>query len=136
MVVENTYTPYYNHIVYSYPSDVRRLWKQGKVLMLDIRTPQEYVAHHVPGSVLIPMDYLEELSHYFSDKEVAVICEHGNRAYYATFGMPHLYRRRAYYLAGGLQAWMYMGYEVVRGLDEGAKVWKELLNSQSVRSRA
>jgi len=70
------------------PSVARKLWKTGKAIVVDIRTLFEYVSHHIPGAVLVPMEHLEVLAHKVRDKDVIVVCEHGNRAFYATYGAP------------------------------------------------
>ncbi|BBL46796.1 rhodanese-like domain-containing protein [Metallosphaera sedula] len=129
-IIEQYSTPFYKNIIDMPPSMVRKLWKRNNILLLDIRTPQEYVEHHIPGSLLIPMDYLEVLQEYFSDKEVAVVCEHGNRARYATYGMPHLYKKKAIYMIGGIVGWMSMGYEVVSGMDENGTKWEQWLDEK------
>jgi NADPH-dependent 2,4-dienoyl-CoA reductase/sulfur reductase-like enzyme/rhodanese-related sulfurtransferase len=53
--------------------------------VLDVRTPQEFAAGHVPHAVNIPVDDLRsrlgELPH---DQEIAVYCQVGQRGYLAT----------------------------------------------------
>jgi rhodanese-related sulfurtransferase len=53
--------------------------------VLDVRTPQEFSAGHLPGAVNIPVDDLRsrlgELPH---DQEIAVYCQVGQRGYLAT----------------------------------------------------
>jgi rhodanese-related sulfurtransferase len=57
----------------------------GRPLLVDVRTPQEYAGGHIPGALNIPVDDLRsrlgELSH---DREVAVYCQVGQRGYLAT----------------------------------------------------
>src|SRR5262245_34721115 len=54
-------------------------------LLLDVRTPPEFAAGHVPDAVNIPVDELRsrqgELPH---DREIAVYCQVGQRGYLAT----------------------------------------------------
>ena len=53
--------------------------------VLDVRTPQEFGAGHLPEAVNIPVDDLRsrlgELPH---DREIAVYCQVGQRGYLAT----------------------------------------------------
>lgn len=127
-VNEEYSSPYYPHIVDIFPSVVRNMWKKNKVLILDIRTPMEYEDHHIPGALLVPMDYLDVLLHKIPHKEIAVFCEHGNRARYATYGMPDLWKgRKVYYVIGGMAGWMGMGYEVESGIDENGVKWQKWL---------
>ncbi len=57
----------------------------GRALLVDVRTPQEYAGGHIPGAVNIPVDDLRsrlgELPH---DRELAVYCQVGQRGYLAT----------------------------------------------------
>ncbi len=129
-VIEEYSSPFYKHIVDLPASVVRKLWKKGEVLILDVRTPQEYEDHHIPGAILVPLDYLEVLAKYLPEKDVAVVCEHGNRARFATYGMPHVYRKKAIYMPGGMMAWMGMGYEVESGMDENGLKWQEWLDKE------
>lgn len=49
--------------------------------ILDVRTPEEWVAGHVPGATLIPLDELSNrLNEVPDDVEVYVICRSGNRS--------------------------------------------------------
>ena len=54
-------------------------------LLLDVRTPQEFSAGHLPGAVNIPVDELRsrmnELTH---DRDIAAYCQVGQRGYLAT----------------------------------------------------
>ncbi|MFP3218306.1 rhodanese-like domain-containing protein [Acidianus sp.] len=128
-VVEQYTTPYYKHILSLPPSSVRKLWKQNKITLIDVRTPEEYEDHHIPGAILIPLDYLEVLSKFLPDNDVAVICEHGNRALYATYGMPHIYKKKAIHMQYGMAGWIAMGYEVESEMNENGKKWMKLLDS-------
>lgn len=129
-VIEQYSSPFYPHIIDVFPSNVRNMWrkKKNEVLLLDIRTPMEYEDHHIPGAVLIPLCYLDVLVNRIKHKEVVVICEHGNRARYATYGMPDLWKgKKVYYMIGGMAGWMSMGYEVESGMDENGVLWQKWL---------
>jgi rhodanese-related sulfurtransferase len=53
--------------------------------LLDVRTPQEYAAGHVPGAVNIPIDELRSrLSELPRNQEIAAYCQVGQRGYLAT----------------------------------------------------
>ena len=62
------------------PSD----FSPSQHFILDVRTVREYEAQHVPHSINIPLDSLRErLSEIPQDKIVNVMCQGGQRAYYA-----------------------------------------------------
>jgi NADPH-dependent 2,4-dienoyl-CoA reductase/sulfur reductase-like enzyme/rhodanese-related sulfurtransferase len=53
--------------------------------LLDVRTPQEFAAGHVPGAVNIPIDDLRErLAEVPQDRPIAAYCQVGQRGYLAT----------------------------------------------------
>lgn len=87
----------------------------GKVpVLVDVRTPAEYDAGHVPGAKNIPLDTLEtrlaELESYRA-QPVYVICESGRRsASAATLLAEKGFQIRD--VAGGTKAWRTAGYGV------------------------
>ena len=53
--------------------------------LLDVRTPQEYAAGHIPGAVNIPVDDLRSrLNELPRDGKIAAYCQVGQRGYLAT----------------------------------------------------
>lgn len=54
-------------------------------LLLDVRTPAEFAAGHIPGAVNIPVDKLRgRLNELSRDKKIAAYCQVGLRGYLAT----------------------------------------------------
>jgi len=77
------------------------------VVLVDVRTRDEFGNRHIPGSILIPMHELEERVKEVpnSGTPIAVICEYGQRSYsacgmLAQYGLGPLYN-----LSGGIRAW-------------------------------
>jgi NADPH-dependent 2,4-dienoyl-CoA reductase/sulfur reductase-like enzyme/rhodanese-related sulfurtransferase len=64
--------------------------ENGRPVLVDVRTPQEYAGGHIPGARNMPVDDLRsrlgELPH---DREVAVYCQVGQRGYLATRILAH-----------------------------------------------
>ncbi len=83
--------------------------------VLDVREPHEYLAGHVPGSVLAPMSRITTaLGGVPKDRTVHVICQSGNRSR----AMADLLRRLGFdavSVDGGHAAWMSAGRPVVEG---------------------
>jgi rhodanese-related sulfurtransferase len=53
--------------------------------LLDVRTPEEFTAGHIPDSVNIPVDDLRSrLDQLPNDREIAAYCRVGQRGYLAT----------------------------------------------------
>ncbi|ATO13546.1 sulfurtransferase [Micromonospora sp. WMMA2032] len=86
--------------------------------LLDVRTPGEFEAAHVPGAYNVPLDLLkehrEELRNHL-DEDVVLICRSGARATQAeqalaTVGLPNLK-----VLDGGMLAWQAANAPVNQG---------------------
>lgn len=62
---------------------MERLTTEQAPPLIDVRTPEEYRAGHIPGAINIPLQQFQqrfaELSVY-RDKEVVMYCESGMRA--------------------------------------------------------
>jgi len=84
-----------------------RLNNKEDLLVLDVRTPEEYVQDgHVPGSVLIPLPELAvRMNEVPKDKPVACFCRSGNRSQVAC----DMLRQQGYTnvtnVLGGIGAW-------------------------------
>ncbi|MGH3311168.1 MAG: ArsR/SmtB family transcription factor [Streptomyces sp.] len=49
--------------------------KEGSVIVLDVRVPEEYMAGHIPGALNIPLESLaERLAALPSDREIVAYC--------------------------------------------------------------
>ncbi len=62
---------------------LKRLSEQDRVLLLDVRPPEEYARGHIPGALNVPPDQLETFLDHFDpkDKTVVAYC----RGPYCTF---------------------------------------------------
>lgn len=82
-------------------------------VIVDVRTPQEYAAYHIPRSILCPLDQLPGLMTQFQvSDDLVIVCEHGIRsAMAAQYLAAHGYERVAT-MDGGMAE--YEG-EVVNG---------------------
>lgn len=78
-----------------------------RVVVLDVRTENEFERSHIPGSLLIPLQQLEarldEVPH--SDVPIAVVCEQGVRSVSACRLLAEHGYDSLFTLAGGLAAW-------------------------------
>jgi rhodanese-related sulfurtransferase len=64
------------------PQDVlERLIAEPHVMILDVRTEEEWRVHHIPGATLVPMHTLRaRLPDLSPGRETIVVCEHGMRS--------------------------------------------------------
>lgn len=87
----------------------KRLDKEKNIVVLDVRTQEEYETGHIKGSVLIPVDKLKEESEKsLADKEVPIFiyCRSGNRSTAAAKILVEQGYKNVYNL-GGINKWPY-----------------------------
>ena len=97
-----------------YPNWLVAREKGEEINLIDVRTPAEYAAGHVPGAKSIPLNTLMARGNEISnDAEVFVICQMGGRSAQAImflsqqFGMNNLINSD-----GGTAGWIQAGYPV------------------------
>lgn len=101
------------------PEKAREMIESGKgdLLLLDVRTPDEYREGHLKNAVLIPIQELPErigeIAGY-KEKEVIVYCAVGGRSSKASAMLKEKGFQKVYNMNGGIRAWGGAGYEVVR----------------------
>jgi len=86
-----------------------RLDSDEEVILLDVRTQEEYKDSHIPDSVLIPLDTLEsEAPELLTDKDIPIFvyCRSGNRSVAASEILVELGYTNVYNL-GGINDWPY-----------------------------
>lgn len=86
-----------------------RLDKGDKITVIDVRTPDEYAAGHIPGSLLIPFDEIKVKSDQLpQDKntEIVVYCRSGRRSAIAADTLISLGYAKIYDL-GAVSSWTY-----------------------------
>jgi rhodanese-related sulfurtransferase len=79
------------------------------IILLDVRTPEEYADVHIPGSILIPLDTLQNAAEKkLTDKDatIYVYCRSGNRSASASKILADLGYKNIYNI-GGIATWPY-----------------------------
>ncbi len=90
----------------------------GEVTVLDVRSPAEFAAMHIPGSFNLPLDRLPEYGSQLGsavENPVVLVCRSGQRAQEAERALLGADLPGLHVLAGGLSAWENAGLPVVRG---------------------
>ena len=101
------------------PADLRTLMNSAAPpRVLDVRTPGEFDAIHMPGAYNVPLDLLREhrdeiLSHL--DQDVVLVCRSGQRATQADDTLRRAGMTNVHVLDGGITAWEAKGFAVNRG---------------------
>ncbi len=88
---------------------MQRLDSDEEIVLLDVRTPEEYAEGHIPESHLIPLQTLEkEAPLQLADKDVPIFvyCRSGNRSLEAAKILVELGYTQVYDL-GGIIDWPY-----------------------------
>ncbi len=79
--------------------------KKG-VMLLDVRTDQEYEQGHIPGAVHVPLaDIGDRVKKHKKEKELVVYCQTGNRSIWAIKRLMGMGYKNLYNLKGGYSAW-------------------------------
>ncbi|MDH3943021.1 MAG: rhodanese-like domain-containing protein [Anaerolineae bacterium] len=84
--------------------------------ILDVREPEEWNQHHIPGATLIPLGELaSRVDELPSDQEIVVVCRSGNRSQTGRDILLNAGFESVTSMAGGVNDWIASGYEVVSG---------------------
>lgn len=91
------------------PKDAQSLLKEDGVILLDVRTPEEYQEKHIPGSILVP-DYelKDKITAQVPDTKtkIVVYCRSGRRSAASAKVLAELGYENVYDL-GGIIDWPY-----------------------------
>ncbi|MEP7129034.1 MAG: rhodanese-like domain-containing protein [Chitinophagales bacterium] len=82
--------------------------KKENAVILDVRTPEEYAAGHIPQSVLINFnapDFAAKIAALDKDKTYLVYCAVGGRSSKASAMMSEKGFKEVYNLQGGFSKW-------------------------------
>ncbi len=85
-----------------------RLRGGGDYLVIDVRTPEEFDAGHIPGAMDIDvkaMDFNRRIDSLDKDKNYLVYCRSGNRSSKALQMMKEAGFKNAHNVEGGYLAW-------------------------------
>ncbi len=95
--------------------DLNRALSNPKTFVIDVRTPQEFAAGHVPGAVNWPLQEIESWWRKVpKDRVVYVKCNTQNRSRAAVQYLLSKGYRDLNLVTGGIQAWYARGFRVVR----------------------
>jgi phage shock protein E len=84
-------------------------------VVIDVRTPEEYVTGHLPGAVLIDInaaDFKDRIGQLDRTVPYYVYCRSGNRSRAAVDVMKTAGFKNVYGLDGGIGAWQRAGFAV------------------------
>ncbi len=88
------------------PRETSELLKQGKIKLLDVRTPEEYAIAKVAGSVFVDQALAQEIMQTWpKDTAIVTMCHHGMRSLDAAAYLRGHGFLNAKSMMGGIDAW-------------------------------
>ena len=111
------------------PRELNRLLAAGGDLaLIDVRTPGEFSAAHVPGAKLVPLDDLDAAAfcREHGDKTIYILCQSGGRARKAVEKFRRAGFEKCVVVEGGTQAWMDCGLPVNRGESKSLPLMRQV----------
>jgi rhodanese-related sulfurtransferase len=94
-----------------------KLRQQTNIVVLDVRTPKEFAAGHIPGATNIDWngaDFAKRAAALDKSKTYLVHCAVGGRSAKASDKMAALQFTNVYNLEGGMKAWEKAGKPVAK----------------------
>ena len=86
--------------------ETAELLKQGKIKLLDVRTPEEFAIASVPGSVLVDQALAQEIMQTWpKDTVIVTMCHHGMRSLDAAAYLRGHGFTNTRSMSGGIDAW-------------------------------
>lgn len=95
--------------------DIHQQYSQGKVFLVDVRSPLEFRQGHIPGSQNIPLEKIlsgDTTLPNVEDKQLGLVCQSGKRAKRAELFLAEQKGIQAVILEGGMDAWQAKGLPV------------------------
>lgn len=92
--------------------------ESGGIVVLDVRTPEEFAAAHLTGAVNLDLNgaaFAADVATLDPDATYFVYCHSGHRSAQAVTAMQQRQFRSIYELDGGIAAWVAAGLPVVNG---------------------
>src|ERR1700761_3305428 len=88
------------------PEEVAHGLEEGRIVLVDVREPNETALERIPGSVLIPLSDFDPAEIPEPEgRDVVFTCRSGRRSVTASLAAQELGFAYASHLAGGILAW-------------------------------
>jgi rhodanese-related sulfurtransferase len=90
--------------------DAKKLIENNEVVVLDVRTPEEFQGGHIPNAILIPLQELENrLNELEKGESYLIVCRSGNRSTQASEVLSANGFTKVFNMTGGMNNW---GFEI------------------------
>ena len=86
-----------------------------EVVLVDVRTPEEFAQGHISGSILLPLQDISKAVALLGNKDqkIYAYCRSGARSAQATQFLKSQGFTSVYSMSGGILAWMHKNYPLV-----------------------
>ena len=99
--------------------EFERLLTDGRITVIDVRTPEEYAAGHIPGAYSVPLDDLDSRVAELKALKRPIVtycsCLQEEESLMAVATLDRLGVKGARALSGGYSSWAAVGRRVVAG---------------------
>jgi len=100
------------------PHDFKRQIKKQKGIIVDVRSPEEFLRERINGAINIDTgvkDFLDHLNELDKTKTYFLYCNNGKQSARIAIYMRELGFEKVYELEGGLKAWKEKKYKTITG---------------------
>lgn len=88
--------------------EAKKMIDEDKVVVIDVRTPEEYNSGHIPDAELVPLQVLDGMSNELKkDQRYVIVCRSGNRSQQASEILVEKGFKDIYNMSGGMNTWTY-----------------------------
>ena len=90
---------------------------QSEIVLVDVRTPQEYAQGHIENAINIDFyapDFLKKMNALDKNKDIYIYCRSGHRSGLAAKKLEQSGFKKIYDLQGGINNWYTKNLKVVR----------------------
>jgi rhodanese-related sulfurtransferase len=86
--------------------EAAQMIQKENVVVLDVRTEEEYASGHIPGAILLPLQQLQErMNELKKDETYIIVCRSGNRSAQASQLLVKEGFKNIYNMTGGMSEW-------------------------------
>lgn len=95
------------------PQEVARGLQEGRIILIDVREPNETALERIPGSVLVPLSSFDPAAIPEPEgRDVVFSCRSGRRSVTASLAAQEQGFAYGSHLAGGILAWKAAGLPI------------------------
>lgn len=95
------------------PSEIHDALRHHKIVLIDVREPQEYVTERIHGALLFPLSSFDPRALPIGDRQVVLHCGSGKRSAMAVEKCIEAGVPITQHMKGGIMAWKHARYPTI-----------------------